>query len=156
SLNGKLCRLTSRIDFGAGTPASAQIDLFLSGHSSEEFWYAPTVNGNNSALPRIFHVLIDGKEIGKVVGMPYVYALAGFDGSTGDTLHPILWWTLQQALDEVGLHTGVGEIPAYRVVVPSSMLYLLDGVHTVEIVQEHGPADAGIGRWITSVRAMMD
>jgi hypothetical protein len=156
SLNGNLCRLTSRIDFGAGTPANAQIDLFLSGHSSEEFWYAPTVNGNNEATPRIFHVQVDGKEIGKVIGMPYVYALAGFDGATGDTLHPILWWTLQNALDRLGVHTGVGEIPAYRIVVPSAMLSLFNGVHTVEITQENGPADAGIGRWITSVRAVMD
>ncbi len=156
SLNGNLCRLLTRVNFGAGLPANAQIDLFLSGHSSEEFWYGPTVNANNEATPRVFHVLIDGKGVGKVVGMPYVYALAGLDGSTGDTLHPILWWTLQNALDRIGLHTGVGEIPAYRIVVKPAMLYLLNGTHDVEIVQENGPDDAGIGRWITSVRAVMD
>lgn len=156
SLDGNLCRLAARIDFGGTVPANAQIDLFLSGHSSEEFWYAPGVNGNNQATPRVFHVLVDGKEVGKVVGMPYVYALAGFDGSTGDTLHPILWWTLQQALDRAGVHTGVGEIPAYRIAVKPGLLYLMRGARTVEIVQEHGPHDAGIGRWITSVRAVMD
>ncbi len=138
-----------RLGFPKAAPKAAYVDLTLSGHTQTgEFWYLPT--GGNSPVPREFHVLVDGTEVGAVTAMPYVYALVGFDGSTGNTLHPVMWWTGQQALDQAGVHTGTGEIPPYRIEVPADLLRLFTGRRKVEVVQRNGGP-----HWVTSLRIVI-
>jgi hypothetical protein len=100
-----------------------------------------------------------------VRAMHYIYALAGFGNenantacvgpgtsSTGDTLHPIMWWTAQQAADRAGIHGGVGEIPQYRIVVTDpGHLALLSGARTVRILQENG-----LSVWYSSLSFLLD
>jgi hypothetical protein len=157
SLNGDGCSVAGEVDFGEAAPGSAVLDLTISGHSSEEFWWCAACNANNEIDPRQFHVLVDGVELGKVVSLPYVYALAGFETDAEgnqDPAHGPVWWTAQQALDRAGIHTGVGEIPPFRVEVPAENLELLQGDRTIEVIQENGPENAGVGRWITSLRVL--
>lgn len=154
SLVGNACRVGTTMHFPAKAPGTASIDVFASGHGSEEFWYAPGVNSNTEPDPRVFHVLVDGVEVGKVVGMPYVYALAGFDTTSPlSATHEPTWWTAQYVLDRAGLHSGTGEIAGYRIDVPPALLGLLKGERYVEIVQENG--GYGTGRWITSARVLL-
>ncbi len=137
-----------RITFPKTAPAAAYVDVTLSGHTGTgEFWYLP--EGGNSPDPRTFHVYVDGVEVGAVIAMPYVYALLGFGGATGTTLHPLMWWTGQQALDQAGVHTGTGEIPPYRIEVPPDKLALFTGRRLVQVVQENGGP-----RWVTSLRVV--
>jgi hypothetical protein len=157
SLNGDGCSVAGEVDFGAAAPGSAVLDLTISGHSSEEFWWCAACNANNEVDPRQFHVLVDGVELGKVVSLPYVYALAGFETDAEgnqDPAHGPVWWTAQQALDRAGIHTGVGEIPPFRVEVAAENLGLLEGARTIQVIQENGPENAGVGRWITSLRVL--
>ena len=157
TLNGDGCSVASKVDFGPKAPSSAVVDLTISGHSSEEFWWCAACNSNNEIDPRQFHVYVDGEELGKVVSLPYVYALAGFNPNPDGTQHPAhepVWWTAQKEMDKAGVHTGVGEIPPFRVEVPADKLGLLKGARELRVVQENGPELAGIGRWITSVRVL--
>lgn len=142
-------RVGRDVAFGADAPARVTLELRTSGHGGEgEFWYA-------SAPPRVatFRVLVDGVEVGHATAMPYVYALVGFDGGSifNDRVHPAMWWTAQQAADAAGVHTGVGEVPAYRADVGSEMLPLFTGARRVELVQ-----DTGGGNWVTSLHVLVD
>jgi hypothetical protein len=123
--------LQSTVALPDEAPQRAVVELTLSGHGNEEFWY-------RTVRPRIFHVLVDSHEVATAVAMPYVYALLGFAGSTGTLVHPVMWWSAHQALDAAGVHTGVGEIPPYRAEVAAADLQLLRGARTVEVVQEGG------------------
>lgn len=150
-LNGNGSRIDSTVTFGPDAPTEAAVDVTMSGHGSEEFWFL-------SALPRAFHVLIDDVEVATIRSMPYVYALLGFGNanantacvgpgtsSTGDRVHPVMWWTAQRGLDIAGVHTGTGEIPAFRAAIDDDARWLLSGTRTVSIVQEGGGAT-----WLTS------
>ncbi len=138
-------RMTRAMAFPADAPTLATVEITMSGHGTEEFWYL------NGLVPRTFHVLVDGVEVAKVHPLPYVYALLGFTGSFGETVHPVMWWTAQRGLDVAGVHTGAGEIPPYRATVHPEHLGLLAGARTVEIRQE-----GGYGVWITSVSFLID
>lgn len=143
--------IDSTVSFASTAPTSAAVDITMSGHGSEEFWFAP-------GLPRAFHVFVDDTEVALVRPMPYVYALLGFGNAnantpcvgpgtstTGDRVHPVMWWTAQQGLDVAGVHTGTGEIPAYRAEIEADALGLLTGARSVRVVQEGGAAT-----WLTS------
>ncbi|HVE90898.1 MAG TPA: peptide-N4-asparagine amidase [Actinomycetota bacterium] len=159
SLTGHRAKLSAPVTFPDPAPASASMELTLSGHGQAgEFWYM-------SGLPPRFHVLVDGVEVATAVSAPYVYALAGFGNDNantpcagpgtsefGDTVHPVMWWTAHQALDVAGVHTGNGEIPPYRAEIAPSDLALLSGARTVEVVQEGGRDG---GRWITSLSFLL-
>jgi hypothetical protein len=140
--------------FPTNAPTAAAVELTLTGHGGEEFWYTA-----DDPTPRSFDVVIDGTVIATATALPYTYALIGFGGPnanvacsgpgnaiTGDTLHQFMWWGAQRGLDAAGVHLGVGEIPPYRTDVDPSALNLLAGNRTVEVVQ-HG----GASIWITSL-----
>jgi hypothetical protein len=144
--------ITRSVTFGADAPSSAELEITISGHGQDgEFWY---INGGRR--PRIFHVLVDGVEVGQAVAMPWVYALAGFDGNVNDSVHYVVWWTAFQALDILGVHGGVGEVPSYRAAIDAEHLPLLTGTRAVSIVQENGVARSSNGKclsdanWVTS------
>ncbi len=129
------------VAFPGTIPTMATVEFFASGHGSEEFWYT------DSVLPRVFEIHVDGTMVMRAVAMPYVYALLGFSGSFGNTVHGPMWWTAQQGLDIAGVHTGVGEIPPYRATITDpDVLGLLSGDRTLEVKM-------GIQEccWITSV-----
>ena len=135
----------AKVRFPAKPPASAVLEMTTSGHlQGGEFWYLPD---RGSTTPPVFHVKVDGTEVATAHGLPYVYALAGFEGSN-DSTHPLVWWTAQKELDRAGVHTGTGEIPPYRVSVPADLLPLLSGSRTVEVSVD------GVGLWITSVSVL--
>lgn len=133
--------------FPAAAPASATVELSLSGHGEAEFWYQ-----YGAPVPRTFHLYVDGVEIGQAKAMPYVYALLGFSGGTiwNDVVHPLVWWTAPRVLDEAGVHVGIGEIPPYRAEVPTEYLHLLTGEKEVKVVQE-----GQTGYWITGVNFLL-
>lgn len=132
--------------FPAAAPKKAIAELTTTGHlQGGEFWYLPD---RGSTTPPVFHLLVDGTEIATAHAAPYVYALLGFTGQNNG-LHPAMWWTAQKALDTAGVHTGVGEIPPYRVELPASSLNLLKGQRTVEVKVD------GKGLWITSVSFLL-
>ena len=141
------------IDFGPTAPASATVELFLSGHGDQEDWFLFPES------PPTFHVLVDGNDIGEAVAMPYTYAFLGFCSGPGCSGTPadmqkadVMWWTAQQGADIAGVHTGVGEIPPYRIDVAAADLPLLQGARTVQLTLDHdalGQAD-GYGVWVSS------
>jgi hypothetical protein len=136
----------ARTRFPATAPHGATVELTTSGHlQGGEFWYLPD---RGSTTPPVLHVRLDGVEIATAHAAPYVYALVGFEGQNG-TAHPLLWWTGQKALDAAGVHTGVGEIPPYRVDLPAATVALLKGSHRVEVTVD------GKGLWITSVTFLL-
>ncbi|MEA3198708.1 MAG: hypothetical protein QOE90_136 [Thermoplasmata archaeon] len=145
------------IDFGATVPQSATVEFLASGHGDQEDWFLYPES------PPTFTLLVDGQPIASAVAMPYTYAFLGFcdgPGCTGtaqdQTIASVMWWTAQQALDLAGVHTGVGEIPAYRATVAPQDLALLTGAHTVQVVLGHdalGFAD-GSGVWVTSAQVL--
>lgn len=130
---------SSTVGFPDAVAASATLEMTMSGHGAEEFWYLP-------GAPRRFHVLVDGQEIAVMTPMPYVYALVGFDGSTGTAAHPYMWWTAQRAADESGVHTGVGQIPSYRASIPYWAMSLLRGSRNVSVVSDNSG-----DFWVTSL-----
>lgn len=157
SLNGNGTQLSRVVSFGGPAPSGATVELTLSGHGDEEFWFA------GPRLPRIFHVYVDDVEIATAVAMPYVYAFLGFGNENanipcvgpgtsafGDTVHPVMWWTAHRAADAAGIHTGNGEIPPYRAEVEASALPLLTGSRTVRVVQQNGRS-----RWVTSLSILL-
>ncbi|HEV8359630.1 MAG TPA: peptide-N4-asparagine amidase [Candidatus Thermoplasmatota archaeon] len=121
---------TATVAFPTGAPAGAVAEITLSGHGGEEFWY-------ETARQRVFHLYVDGTEVGQAYAMPYVYAFVGVYGGAAFH-HKYLYWTAQQALDIAGVHTGVGEIPPYRVAILPDHLALLTGARTVQLVGEGG------------------
>jgi hypothetical protein len=126
-------------------PKSAVVELTTTGHLPEgEFWYLP----GGSTTPPVLRVRVDGVEVATARAMPYVYALAGFQNANDD-LHPVMWWTAHQALDQAGVHTGVGEIPSYRASLPAGVAASLAGNRKVEVALE------GKGLWITSVAFLL-
>lgn len=144
------------VDFGPTPPSGATAEITITGHGQDgEFWYL------HGARPRMFHVQIDGREVATTVGLPYVYALAGVEGGN-DLVHPVVWWSAHQALDIAGVHTGVGEVPAYRARLDASDVALLSGSHVVSIVQEGGSARSPSGKcssdanWVTSLSVLLD
>jgi len=139
-LHGSGRTLRRTVQFPDAPPARAVVELTTTGHGDEEFWY------QRGPKPRQFHILIDGVEVGRAVSMPYVYALIGIDGGVGRLLHPLMWWTAHRALDEAGVHSGVGEIRPYSVEVDPALLHLFEGARTVEVLQ-----DGGGSVWITSL-----
>jgi len=159
-LDGDGQRLTApATQFPSAPPSSADVEITLSGHGDEEFWYQ-----SNDPTPRTFDVVVDGTTIATATALPYSYALLGFGGpnaniacsgpgnsAEGDLLHPLMWWTAQRVLDLMGVHLGVGEIPPYRAHVTAKQLALLRGARTVEVVQ-HG----GTARWVTSLAFLLE
>lgn len=117
------------VTFPATAPTAAIAEVTLSGHGAEEFF--------STFQPRVFRLFVDGHEVGQVVPLRYEYANQGYYGG-GYTIHPDQWWLTHQYLDLLGIHTGVGEIPPYRVVVAPTDLGLLTGPRTVELVGENG------------------
>lgn len=139
--------LAGTATFPEAPPASATVELSLSGHGEAEFWYQ-----YGTPIPRTFHIYVDGVEIGQAKAMPYVYALLGFSGGAiwNDVVHAALWWTAPRALDEAGIHGGIGEIPPYRAEIPADFLPLLTGAKEVRIVQE-----GNTGYWITGLAFLL-
>lgn len=136
----------AKVAFGKTAPASAVLEMTTSGHlQGGEFWYLPD---RGSTTPPVFHVKVDGTEVATAHGLPYTYALVGFEGMN-ETAHPLMWWTAQQALDKAGVHNGTGEIPSYRASLPADVAATLKGSKTVEVVVE------GKGLWITSVSLLL-
>lgn len=137
------------VRFPDEAPSRATLLLTTSGHGPDgEFWWMRV-----PPKTATFRVLVDGQEVGRVVAMPYVYALVGFSNSlvVDTVVHPAMWWSYHRALDAAGVHTGVGEIPAYRADVPEDLLPLLAGERNVEVVQ-----DTGGGTWVTSAAFLLD
>lgn len=152
-------RLARDVAFPAAAPSRAVVELTTTGHggelylpppgppnsNSEEFWYA------HSPTPRVFHIVVDGAEVATAIAMPYVYALAGFNSQGGGSQNQAVWWTAQRVANLAGVHTGAGEIPAYRMELPASALPLLAGERTVELYAENGACV-----WISSVSFLLD
>lgn len=130
-------------------PATAILEVFTSGHTADgEFWYQNLENDQDG--PPRFTVYLDGTVVGTVIAAPYVYALIGLDGEAGHAVNKA-WWTAPGALDVVGVHLGVGEIPAYRLSLPLDVASGLKGDHTFIIVKDtHG------GYWPTSMNLLWD
>ena len=142
SLSAKGEAAAAAVTFPDAPPASATAVLTITGHGEEEFWYQ-----NGAPLPRTFRVRVDGVEVGTAVALPYVYALLGFSGAIGEVVHPVMWWSVHQGLDVAGVHTGVGEIPAYRIEIAPEHRALLQGARTVDVVRDQGIG----GFWVTSL-----
>jgi len=112
-------------------PSKVVVELTVSGHGSMEF-----------QAGSVFHVFVDGTEVAQFVQPPYTYAFLGFSGAGGQQdpttllVHQAMWWTAQQALDVVGVHGGVGEIPPSRALVPPDLLPLFTGTRNVQVVQQ--------------------
>jgi hypothetical protein len=123
------------VTFGHAKPHDATVEFYLSGHGDQEFWWLFPES------PPTFTLLVDGQAIATVAAQPASYAFVGTgqaDGTQGPTDEAIasaVWWTAPQALDVVGVHTGVGELPAYVAHVPPDALPLLrGGPHTAQLV----------------------
>jgi hypothetical protein len=144
------------VAFPGAAPSSAIVEMFTSGHGQQgEFFYLTAPH-----TPPVFHVLVDGVEVGNLTAMPYTYALAGFgsiscsDGTNSPLEHQAMWWTAQQALNDAGVYPGVGQIPPYRAVVPASMLPLLSGNRTVDVT--YTGAEPGDANWWSSLNFHLD
>lgn len=150
-------RVSRSMDFGTQAPSAAVVDIYLTGHGAEEFWFGSGYITAPQSRPRYFHLLVDGTEVARVVAMPYTYAFLGFAGGNGQAgpqeilIHQAMWWTAQQGLDLAGVHLGVGETPPYRAALAADVLPLLQGARSVELVQENGA-----GFWISGVGFLLD
>ena len=156
---GGLCTETSftrSVDFGAGAPAGATLELFMSGHGAEEFWF------QNSGGPRIVRVWVDGTEVATIVMLPYTYAFLGFAGPDGTAgpqevlIHQAMWWTAQQGLDKAGVHVNSGEIPPFRATIHPDELPLLAGIRDVRISMEAAFENPVHCTWTTSASFLLD
>jgi hypothetical protein len=125
----------SNVTFGPS--ANTTLEFYATNHGSEEGY----------VMSRHFDVAIDGHPLTTVYTFPYRYAWVGQYG--GDqTIHPVVWWSAFQAADVAGAHTGVGQIPPYRLALDASQMALLSpGPHTVTVT------GAGMYNceWITSL-----
>lgn len=163
---------TTAVNFGPEAPTKATFDLTTSGHGSEEFWFQygalVSLTTMQTQRTRVFHIAVDGVEVGTVTAMPYLYALLGLgndnantacngpgNSADGDLLHPYMWWTVQREMDRAGLHIVSGEIPQYRLVVDDpEMLELMKGNKDVTVSLENMPFGSGV--WITSLSMLLD
>lgn len=136
---------TTTVTFPAEAPTKSTVELYLSGHGAAEFWWQSSI-----IQPRHFEITVDGVLVGRATALPYIYAFLGFYGTPG-LLHGPMWWTAQQALDIAGVHTGVGEIPPYRVSVDDDALPMLTGNRTVGLRSTYGGCV-----WIASVNFLLD
>lgn len=143
---GRGHRIDAAVAFPAGAPTSVIAELTLSGHGNDEFWEA-----SSTPIPRFFDVYVDNQLVGSVKTVPDNYANVGFYGSTGETLHPIMWWSAHRALDAAGVHTGVGEIPAYRFQIDAAQLGLFSGARQVSVVESYGGST-----WVVSLSFLLD
>lgn len=147
---------TRSVAFGDEAPSAATIELFLSGHGPEEFWFL------NTGGPRTVRVHVGDVEVGRALLLPYTYAFLGFAGPGGtmgpqqQQLHTIMWWTAQRGLDKAGVHVNAGEIPPYRVSVHPDDLALLTGTRDVRV--SIGPATGSGGScvWTTSAAFLLE
>ncbi len=145
-LGGPGSQAVATVDFGTA-PASATIEFFTSGHGQQgEFWY------QYGLTPPQFTIYVDEVPVGKVVALPYVYALLGFCcGAQSEAINQYAWWSGHQVLDAAGVHHGVGEIPSYRAELPADLAAMLSGEREVKVVKHnHG------GSWPTSVNFLMN
>lgn len=156
---GGLCTggsFTRTVDFGDAPPSAATIELFLSGHGQEEFWF------QNQGGPRIARVAVDGTEVGHAVMLPYTYAFLGFAGAGGSAgptqvlIHRLMWWTAQLALDKVGVHVNSGEIPPFRIAVDEDQLGLFTGTRQVTVSMETTTSNVVRCTWTTSASMLLD
>jgi len=141
---------TGTLELPDEAPEDAVLEVFLSGHGGDgEFWY---LNAFQEPTPPTFRVLVDGETVGYVEALPYTYALLGFEGgSVAEAINQYAWWTAHKGLDRAGVHTGVGEVPAYRGHVAAEDLDLLTGEPTVTLEQlDHG------GTWYGSVNVLLE
>jgi hypothetical protein len=140
------------IDFPASPPTLAMVEITLSGHGDDEFWWMNQNFGSDGVtyeLP-VFKVYVDGTEIAQAYAMPYTYAFAGFYG--GDNLeHPLMYWTAQQVLNDAGVYPGIGQIPPYRAVLLPSALPLLTGPGHDVVLEGTG----GLCYWPASVSFLL-
>lgn len=139
-IDQELIRDTSKaVSFDGTTPARAIVELTVSSHGRDEVWF------ENGVL-RSFKIYVDDVEIADVHPYPYRYAFFGTGNenantacvgpgtsAAGDLAHPVMWWTAQRAADAAGVHTGPGEILAYRAEIDPANLPLLTGARTVRI-----------------------
>lgn len=112
-------------------PKSVTAEVQLTGHSFEEDWFL------NDVPPPQFNVTVDGKVVGIVHPMPYVYAPAGFCNADYSE-NKILYWEAQHATNDAGLYTGSGYVPPYRGALAPDVVSALGGVHNVGIVGTNG------------------
>ncbi|HWH08526.1 MAG TPA: peptide-N4-asparagine amidase [Candidatus Thermoplasmatota archaeon] len=116
-----------QVQFPATAPERATLEFFASNHGTEEAQF----------YGRFFSVRVDGVEVANFTVLPYTYAILGFYGGN-DLQHPLMWWTAQRGLDVVGVHTGPGEIPPYRVTLSEAETALLTGARSVEVYASTG------------------
>ncbi|HUR69902.1 MAG TPA: peptide-N4-asparagine amidase [Candidatus Thermoplasmatota archaeon] len=155
---GGLCTGTSftrTVDFGASAPSAATLELFLSGHGAEEFWF------QNGGGARVVRVAVDGVEVGHATMLPYTYAFLGFagaDGTAGEQevlIHQLAWWTAQQAADQAGAHANAGEIPPFRVALDAAALAQLTGTRSVTVSMDRVDVPT-LCTWVTSASFLVD
>lgn len=126
--------LRTAVDFGTATAwGGGTIEVYLAAHGADEAWWA-------AGRQPVFHLALDGTEVAQVLPAPYTYASDPAYGGAY-TEAPLRWWTAQRALDLAGIHTGVGELPPYRVAVLPQHLGLYRGVREVTLVGEGGGCD---------------
>ena len=130
---------TRAVQFPAQAPGRATLEFFASNHATEEAQF----------FGRYFSVRVDGQEVANFTALPYTYAILGFYGGN-DVQHPLMWWTAQRGLDVVGVHTGPGEIPPYRVTLTGAEAALLTGARNVEVY-----ASTGGCIWFTSASFLL-
>ena len=118
---------TRAVQFPATAPARATLEFFASNHGAEEAQF----------YGRSFSVRVDGHEVANFTTLPYTYAILGIYGEN-QRAHPLMWWTAQRGLDVVGVHTGPGEIPPYRVTLTEAETALLTGARNVEVYSSTG------------------
>lgn len=143
--DGRSAPLTvTNVTFPSGP--NATVEFFATNHGREEGY----------RLSTSFDIVVDGKVVTTVVATQYRYAWIGIGGPqpyANDVVHKAVWWSVFQALEVAGVHTGVGEIPPYRLALDASQMALLPaGTHTVS-VQAHGLYDCV---WITSLNFLME
>ena len=149
ALGGNGSTIQRDVVFPDDAPSSATIDVYLSGHGQAgEFWY---LHGG----PPDFNVYADGSHIATLTAMPYVYALLGFEGGN-NSVHPLMWWTAQKAMDQAGVHTGDGEIPPYRAELDAADLSLLRGARTIKVVETRTKIDGEGEFWPISVQFLLN
>lgn len=142
--NRGLCKdsvITQSVSFGASHKTSGVLEFSATGHGSEEEQF----------FSRHFDILVGGHPFASVYVFPYTYAIVGFYGGN-DAQHPVMWWSAQRAADVVGVHTGPGEIPPYRLTLDAAQIDLMQGDKTVEVraVSVYNCV------WVTSLSFLLD